>query len=493
MSLLPPPDPHDRIDAVDPPPPPDAPRSRVPVLLGCLGLASLVLLAGGVLSVVRSGDDGPDHPDAWDPRVADLAAFVEDERGLSFEHPVHVDFLSEDAFRDDLTTPEDDLTDEDREYIEHATGLLRALGLVEGDVDLFSVTNELYGGGVAGLYDYETERISVRGDELTPMIRSTLVHELTHVLQDQHFDLDRDFGDDDEAASAFQAIVEGDADRIELAYEADLPEDEVEALADEEAAAAEEAEGDLDAVPDFLVASFGAPYALGDAFLTMYVETDGEEAIDDLFDADRTVSMEHLFDPWTFSDGDEVVDVAIPDLDDGEELTDDGPFGLLGWYFMLASRLDTHEALAAVDGWGGDAYVSFERDGQACVRIDYVGDSRQQTGQMHRALRDWVDSMPDGTASVEERGDGLRFESCDPGPEAEERSPTGASDALTLAASRTYITATLLAEGAPEDFARCYVAEVIAGFTLEELSDPEGLAFTGPDGQEKLALMAAGC
>ena len=39
-------------------------------------------------------DDGPGHPDEWDPRVADLAAFVEDERGLDFDHPVYVDFLT---------------------------------------------------------------------------------------------------------------------------------------------------------------------------------------------------------------------------------------------------------------------------------------------------------------------------------------------------------------------------------------------------------------
>ena len=49
-------------------------------------------------------------------------------------------------------------------------------------------------------------------------MQSTLVHELTHVLQDQHFDLEaktKEVEDDSAASSASDALVEGDARRIE--------------------------------------------------------------------------------------------------------------------------------------------------------------------------------------------------------------------------------------------------------------------------------------
>ena len=43
-------------------------------------------------------DDEPARPETWDERVLDHVDFVEDERGLSFDHPVAIDFMPEDEF-----------------------------------------------------------------------------------------------------------------------------------------------------------------------------------------------------------------------------------------------------------------------------------------------------------------------------------------------------------------------------------------------------------
>ena len=108
--------------------------------------------------------------------------------------------------------------------------MFRALGLIEGDVDLFDKFNELQGKGTIGFYSYEDERIRIRGTELTPAVESTLVHELTHALQDQNFDLGKRFEELDKADDAnssaasdgFDALVEGDARRIEDKWRASL-------------------------------------------------------------------------------------------------------------------------------------------------------------------------------------------------------------------------------------------------------------------------------
>jgi hypothetical protein len=447
---------------------------------------------GAVALVLTSGDDGPDHPDEWDPRMADLVAVVEDEWGREFIHPVQVDFLPEDEFEAEVTSEERDLTDEDLAEIEDASGLLRALGLIDGEVDLFEASNDLSGGGVVGYYDPATELVQVRGDEVTPAIESTLVHELTHVLQDQHVDLERDFGDDDEAAIAFDAIVEGDAKRIEVAYQAGLPADEREAHEGEAADQLAEVETDLEGVPDYLKASLGAPYALGESFLSVLIESEGEDVVEEIYD-DPPASMEQLYDPWAYLDDEEPVAVDTPELADGEELADEGTVNVLDWLFLLGARLDPVESLDAADGWGGGAYASFTRDGRTCVRADYVGDSNIDTLQMRQALEAWIEEMPDDAASLDDHGDGLRLESCDPGDEADEGNATGPSDALTLAVNRSYIAGALLAEDAPEDFAECYADGVVREFDAETLRDPTGAAFESVDAQRTMARVARDC
>ena len=160
-----------------------------------------MLAAAGTAYFFVIRDQGPPHPDSWDKRLQEYVDVVEKERGLDFEHPVYVDFLSDADFTKQVTADEKDLSADDRKEIEQFTGLFRALGLLEGDVDLFEQTNELNGAGIVGYYSYEDERIRVRGKELTPAVESTLVHELTHVLQDQRFDLEamKDRAEDDDA------------------------------------------------------------------------------------------------------------------------------------------------------------------------------------------------------------------------------------------------------------------------------------------------------
>src|SRR4051794_37308328 len=140
------------------PPPAPTPGHGALTRWLALGLA-LVLIAVGVgVVVVRRGDDG--NPSHWDPRIADLARFVEKHRGLRYDHPVRAEFLSDKAFRARVTN-DDELSAEDEASIHHYEGLFRALGLVEGKVDLRASENQLAGEGVIGLYVPEEDRIYI--------------------------------------------------------------------------------------------------------------------------------------------------------------------------------------------------------------------------------------------------------------------------------------------------------------------------------------------
>jgi hypothetical protein len=437
-----------------------------------------VLVAGIVSAVVV----GPRYPDAWDPRVADLADFVARQRGLSFEHPVHVDFLTDEEFRRAITSEDGELSVEDRADLDQGAAFLRATGLASGELDLLESSNELSGEATLAYYDPTTERVTVRGTELSVAVRATLVHELTHVLQDQNFDLER-LGQlpSDGENTAFLAVVEGDALRVEALWAAQLGRADRETLMAERI---DEAEGVAlsESVPGALVALFSAPYVLGEPFVTVVFDERAEQGLNEAL---RTPprSEEQLLDPYVYLAGEAPLDVEPPPLRDGEELLEEGDFGSLTWFLVLAEHLDAREALQAVDGWGGDAYVAFERDGRACVRSAFRGDSAAEADEMGAVLDRWTQAVPANDASVSRRGEDVVLESCDPGTAGGPDRGGGAESALLYPVSRTYFTLGALEGGADRALARCIGTEFVLGVAEEQLlafgevlADPQALA-----------------
>ena len=156
---------------------------RVGVGVVALVVASLGLSAVPAIATTES-------PDTWDPRVTKYVRFVEQHRKLRFEHPVAVEFLDDGAFVKAYQRDDPKVTKRDRAEAERAAGQLRALGLVAGPVDLIDAESDLGATTTVGFYDQERKQLSVRGTDLTDVdVRVTLVHELTHALQDQRFDL----------------------------------------------------------------------------------------------------------------------------------------------------------------------------------------------------------------------------------------------------------------------------------------------------------------
>ncbi|WP_324248604.1 DUF6782 family putative metallopeptidase [Actinomarinicola tropica] len=242
-----------------------------------------VVLVGGVAAYSFVSDGGPDHPDEWDPRVVDLVAFVEEERELRFDHPVHIDFLTPEEYSE-VTRAGGGMEVEGEEGMDEmyeAASMLRSLGLLEGDVDLGGAFDDLNDTGTLAFYDPLTDRVVVRGTEVDVNLEATLVHELVHALQDQHVDLGRlgDMEDSGEAA-AFRAVVEGDASLVESRYVAQLSEGDLTAY--EETAMAQADAAFAEEIPGVLVASMGASYVLGEPLVGIVQAEGGWAAVDDL-------------------------------------------------------------------------------------------------------------------------------------------------------------------------------------------------------------------
>ena len=432
-----------------------------------------------VAAVVVVGDWGAGHPDAWDERVVDLAAFVERERGLDFEHPVRVDSLTEAEYSEAARVDEGLLTDEDRELLDESAAVLEALGLVPAGTDLLDATNEMADTGTLAYYDPITETVTVRGTEITTVLAATLVHELTHVAQDQAFDLERVFDDESGSGEGFHALVEGDAVRIEAAYVESLAADEQDAYWDDYLGQLDDAEAGLDTVPPAVQAMFAAPYVLGDPFVALVAADGGNRAVDEAF-ASPPASSEHLIEPGSFFAGDEPVEVDDPDLPDGaERVGEPDALGAVGLFVLLSERLDAEVALAAADGWGGDRYAVFRDADRTCARVDLVADTPGDLDEVAAALRDWAAAGPAGAAAVEVAGETVMLESCAAGAEAGEQASGGASlDALTLPAARAQLAvvgatqAGLDRDGAL-DLGACFVDRVPLETLLQANESPD--------------------
>ena len=254
------------------------------------------------------------------------------------------------------------------------------MGLVEGDIDLFDKQNQLSGEGTAAYYDPETERIRVRGTEITPEIKVTLAHEMTHALQDQFVDLEKvESGLDEDEVSRYRAVVEGDATNVENAYvQKKLSASEHDEYVNQSQQTSDDV--DFTGIPAAMIAFFEAPYAIGPSFDRIVKQERGSSGLNDAL---RTppASDAQLLNPDLYLTGREPEQVDLPTVGADREQIEEGEFGAFDWYVVLASRLDPRRALHLVDGWAGDSYRSYEGDSGACVsgplpRPERRGDDR---------------------------------------------------------------------------------------------------------------------
>ena len=358
----------------------------------------------GETTTTTAPSDKPLVPPEMAGLVAELQAFIEQKRGLKFKGPVRVTLLNDKEFKARINAE----SSFDKAEVEKAFKVLRALDLVDDDVDLEKAQRALLGATVLGFYDLENKALFVRGSKATPAVRRTLVHELVHALQDQHFNVHRpDLGkQDDEAEQSFTGLVEGDAVRIEELYVATMSRRDREASEREQQSMV----GDLSDVPSILLEALSFPYTVGPPFTQAVVRAGGQARLDAAF-ANPPLTSEHLIHPERFLAGEPPVPVPQPPAEG--EVIDKGVFGELGFIQQLQDEITDRPTLfRAAAGWGGDQYVAYTAaGGKTCVRVDVVMDTPGDADELRAALQRWVDRH-EGSSVVGSPGQPLRFTSC---------------------------------------------------------------------------------
>lgn len=433
-------------------------RQRGPGLLAILaGLVGVAVVAlGGLWLFTR---DSTSYPARWDARVAPIAARVEALRGLSFKHPVRVTYLSVPDFEKRLSTSPADLK-KHRKQIDEATGLLRAAGLIGANVDLAKEVETTRTADTLAFYDFDSKAVYVRGSAaFTVETRVTLAHELTHVLQDEHFDLTklekRAANSKSGSSDALTALIEGDATRVQDRYLGEQSSADKQAYVLLSAQSANQASQRTQNVPAVVETYFSAPYILGPQVIRVLDAVGGNAAINAALTG-PTPSTRIYLDPTAVNDTPEIP--AVPSLKDGETKlskfsNNDDAFDHFTLYLMLAARLDRPTALLAADAFLGGSEVLYSRSGGTCFRAALVGVNEKSDAFLRSVLARWTRSMPN--AGIDSNGTPVEFHSCDPGRRATTSNDAAIREATSLAVGRDAVAAALVSAHIPSRIAAC--------------------------------------
>lgn len=242
--------------------------------------------------------------------------------------------------------------------------LLRGLGLMPADYDFVGGIYALLQRNVAGFYDEDSDTMFLL-DDLGMADRETLVHELEHALQDQHFDLDRLVGytpGESDRVTATHAIAEGDAmsTMFEVmngnAFLIDAA-----ALRFMMVASVAIVEGGQE-TPRVLQASLVAPYVDGYRFVQALRRRGGWTAVNEAFRTPpaSTEQLLHL-DKYDAREPPIVVGKPASPPGDGWVDKDADVLGEQGLRMVFEQWGRVTVAAEAAAGWGGDRYRVMER------------------------------------------------------------------------------------------------------------------------------------
>jgi hypothetical protein len=327
------------------------------------------LVAAFVAIGVLAGEEEEAPAPAREPlteRVADVAGDVERVRELEFDRLPRLKVVSpEEATRDSLREVDRYITRR-RQRVEER--LLRMLGLLPPDAGLRAILGEALSEEVAGYYLPRSDTMAlIRGAGLGGLVAEvTLSHELTHALEDQHFDIESDeeslFLRD--RAVALAALLEGSATVAMVDYVAltqagtdELPAHlRAEVLDQFESVALPASSG----LPRYVRESLIFPYAAGARFVNRVESRGGWAAVDRAFEEDPPVSTEQVLHPEKYEAGERPVPVRLrgrrPALPDGARVVARGDLGEFDTAQLLRDANGRPRAEEAAAGWGGSAF-----------------------------------------------------------------------------------------------------------------------------------------
>jgi hypothetical protein len=287
--------------------------------------------------------------------------------GLSLVSPLKKTLRSRDEIRAYVIRQMDEDKDAVQRYADARAA--EAFGLLPKNFDLDSFMIELLTEQIAGLYDPKAHEFYIADWISVEDQRMVMAHELTHALEDQHFQIEawlKAARPNDDAELAREAFLEGSAMAAMVDYLLqgtgksvnDMPEFDPSLLTGDI--------GDTPSMkkaPPFIKDALVFPYFAGMKFTSSALKPAGWPALGKVF-KNPPVSTQQIMHPALYKSGHVPEKVTLPDLQsrlgkDWKKL-DENLMGEFGWKEVLKQYLGEDRAAPLAAAWDGDRYLVYE-------------------------------------------------------------------------------------------------------------------------------------
>jgi hypothetical protein len=289
--------------------------------------------------------------------------------GLSLLTPLKKTLRSRDEIRAYVIRQMNEDRDATQRYAD--TKSAEAFGLLPRNFDLDSFMVELLTEQIAGLYDPKAHEFYIADWIPLKSQREVMAHELTHALEDQHFQIEpwlKSARPNDDAELAREAFLEGSATAAMVDYLLreqgmnmsflSMPEFDPSILLGEL-----ENSPNLKKAPSFIKDSLIFPYFAGMTFTAAAFKPAGWSSIGRVF-ANPPATTQQIMHPALYKSGHVPEKVELPSIEArlGKEWKqlDDNLMGEFGWLEVFKQFLGDERAKPLAAAWEGDRYQVFE-------------------------------------------------------------------------------------------------------------------------------------
>lgn len=245
-----------------------------------------------------------------------------------------------------------------------------AFGLLPKGFDLDSFMIDLLTEQIAGLYDPKAHEFYVADWIPIDDQRMVMAHELTHALEDQHFQIEawaKAARPNDDGELARESVLEGSAMVAMVEYLLQGSGRSLKDLPDIDPAMLIGDMGDtptLKKAPPFLKDALIFPYLDGMTFSAAILKPSGWEGLPAIF-AKPPASTQQILHPALYTSGKVPAPVSLPTMEktlgaDWVKL-EENAMGEFGWKEVLKQFLGEPRAKPLAAAWDGDRYIVYEQ------------------------------------------------------------------------------------------------------------------------------------